>query len=364
MQYAADEPEPVPPDALRPRRTRVSVVDAAVDIVRSAERAIAEQDTRELLEEPSAPFRYRRIGDTSLAVHPVVLGTGAFAARDGDRVVRRLLDQYVSAGGNAVDVSSLDPRAPELIGRWLRERRIRDRIVILARVGAHAEGGLSAAALRSTVDSMRTRLGVETLDLLTLHHDDRTTPLEETLTAADALVRTGAVRYLAAGDYALDRLIEARITAAQHGLAVFAAAEPRYNLLRRVDYEQRIAPMLQAQHLAALPRSPLAGGFLADMAATRADMRRLRELDPARAERVASNSGRRGARVLAAVRTIARRRREATATVALAWLVTRPGVVAPITSVSTETDVTRALAVARLHLTRAEVQALDRASTT
>ncbi|WP_375399636.1 aldo/keto reductase [uncultured Amnibacterium sp.] len=362
MQYA-DEPESLPPDALRPRRSRASVIDAALAVVRNAEQALADQDTRELLDEAAPPFRYRRIGDTALAVHPVILGTGAFAAQDSDRDVRSLLDQYAAAGGNAVDVSSSDPRAPELVGRWLRERKLRDRTVLLARVGAHAEGGLSAAALRSAVDGMRTRMGVDTIDLLTLHHDDRTTPLEETLTAADALVVSGAVRYLAAGDYALDRLIEARITAAQHGLTVFVAAEPRYNLLRRVDYERRVAPMLLAQHLSALPRSPLAGGLLADLVVTRAQMRRLRDLDPARAERIAAGGGRRGARVLAAVRTIARRRREASATIALAWLATRPGVIAPITSVTSQTDVAQVLAAAGVHLTRAEVQALDRAST-
>lgn len=369
MQYAADEPDPARPDparpdALRPRRSRGSVVDAAADVVRDAERSIAEQDTRELLEEPAPPFRYRRIGDTALAVHPVVLGTGSFAAHDSDRDVRRLLDRYAAAGGNAVDISSADQRAPELVGGWLRERKLRDRTAVLVRVGARSDGGLAAAALRAAVDRMRTRIGVDTIDLLTLHHDDRTTPLEETLTAADALVASGAVRYLAAGDYALDRLIEARITAAQHGLTVFVAAEPRYNLLRRTDYEQRMAPMLLAQHLAALPRSPLADGFLADAAATRADMRRLRVLDPARADRIAANGRWRGVRTVAAVRTIARRRSQAAATVALAWLATRPGVVAPITPVTTETELAQILAAASLHLTRAEVQALDRASAT
>jgi aryl-alcohol dehydrogenase-like predicted oxidoreductase len=332
-------------------------VAAAFAVVERSLVQMANRATRPLLDPPSQAYRLRPIGRTGLAVFPVVLDASRLPEA-GDAAGHRILDTYASAGGNALVVD--DVPAAELVGTWLTSRRRRAQTVLIARAGVG--GDLTAAALQTSVEALLRALGADRIDLLVLADHDPTTAMEETLTAAAGLLDADRVGRLAAGDHAPERLIQARVLAGQRGLPRFDAVAPVHNLVGRTAYETGVAPVIHAQDLPALPRSPLAGGFLAAAVPTRGAMRRLRELDPVRAERLQPSLTRRGMRTVDALVRIAGEREVTPAAIALSWLLTRPHVAAPIVSVTTVEHALAVIAASGVHLSRSEAAALDRAS--
>jgi aryl-alcohol dehydrogenase-like predicted oxidoreductase len=348
---------PLPPTATDPE----PAVAAALAVLQESLAAMANRVTRPLLDAPSQPFRLRAIGATGLAVFPVVLDVSRLGAAPDRAAAHRALDAYAAAGGNALAVDdAADGAAAQLAGTWLANRGRRERTVLVGRIGA--TGDLAAASVQAAVERLLQRLGVGRLDLLVLADHDPGTAMEETLTAVAGLIDADRVGHLAAGDHAPERLIQARVLAGQRGLPRFEAVAPVHSLLKRDGYERTIAPVAHAQDLAVLPRSPLAGGFLAAAVPTRGALRRLRELDPERAERLQPSLTRRGMRVVDVVVRIAGEREVAPAAVALAWLLTRPRLTAPVVAATTVEQVWAATAAAGVHLSRAEVSALERAS--
>lgn len=357
-----DETRPIDLGPVRPRAVDPEpAVAAALAVVHESLAAMANRATRPLLDAAPQPFRLRPVGATGLAVFPVVLDVSGLAAADDLAGAHRVLDAYAAAGGNALAVDDApDGTAAHLAGAWLAARGRRERTVLIGRIGG--ADGLTAAGVQGAVERLLRRLGTERLDLLVLAGHDPATSLEETLTAAAGLIDADRVGHLAAGDHEPDRLIQARVLAGQRGLPRFEAVAPVHSLLRREAFERTIAPVAHAQALAGLPRSPLAGGFLAAPVPTRGELRRMREHDPARAERLQPSLTRRGMRIVDAVVRIAGEREVPPAAVALGWLLTRPRVAAPIVSPTTVEEVWAATTAAGVHLSRAEVAALERAS--
>ena len=336
-------------------------VAAALAVVERSIAQMANRVTRPLLDAPSQPYRLRPLAKTGLAVFPVVLDVSRLGEAADRTAAHRALDAYAAAGGNALVVDdAADGASAQLVGTWLASRRRREQTVLAARVGT--AGDLTAASLQAAVERLLHRLGTDQLDLLVLAGHDRTTSMEEILTAVAGLFDAERIGHLAAGDHTPERLIQARVLAGQRGLPRFVAVAPVHSLVARAPFETGVAPVAHAQELAVLPRSPLAGGFLAATVPTRGALRRLRELDPARAERLQPNLTRRGMRIVDAVVRFAGERDVPPAAVALGWLLTRPHIAAPIVSATTVEEVWAATAAAGVHLSRAEVAALDRAS--
>ena len=357
-----DETRPIDLGRVRPVPTDPEpAMAAALGVVHQSLAEMANRATLPLLDTPSQPFRLRPVGATGLSVFPVVLDVARLAEMPAHSDAHRALDAYATAGGNAFAIDDVaDGSFAQLTGAWLANRGRREQTVLIGRIGL--TGGLTAAEVHASVRRLLRRLGVERLDLLVIAGHDPATTMEETLTAVAGLLDTDRVGHLAAGDHPPDRLIQARVLSGQRGLPRFEAVAPVHSLIRRDAYERSIAPVLHAQDLVALPRSPLAGGFLAAAVPTRGALRRLRELDPARAERLQPSLTRRGMRVVEAVVRIAEQREAPPAAVALAWLLTRPRVAAPIVSAASVEQVRAVTAAAGVHLSRAEVTALERAS--
>ena len=336
-------------------------VAAALAVVQRSLEQMANRATRPLLDPPPQPFRLRPVGRTGLGVFPVALDVSSLG-RTADRTsAHRALDAYAAAGGNTLVIDdAADGAVAQLVGTWLASRKRRGATVLAARVGT--AGGLTASGLQTAVERLLHRLGAERLDLLVLAGHDRATSMEETLTAVAGLLDEDRVAHLAAGDHEPERLIQARVLAGQRGLPRFEAVLPVHSLLRRSAYEAGVAPVAHAQELAVLPRSPLAGGFLAAAVPTRGALRRLRELDPERAERLQPSLTRRGMRIVETVVRFAEEREVPPAAVALGWLLTRPHIAAPVVVATSVEQVWAATAAAGVHLSRAEVTALDRAS--
>jgi len=240
----------------------------------------------------------------------------------------------------------------------MRDRRNRPDMVVATKVGKSADNpGLSAKALTASVHASLERLRTGYIDLLYLHVDDESVPFEETLYAVDELIRAGKVRYFGVSDHTGNRLIEARIASGQMGIAPMVALQNQYNLLHRGEYEGDLARVADRQGLGVMPRFALASGFLTGKYRSRSDVAKNE-----RGAEAAKYLTRKGLKVLAVLDRIAAGHGVPVATVALAWLLTKPNVVAPVASASRPAQVDDLVAAARLPLTRAQVAELDKVS--
>ncbi|TAL46375.1 MAG: aldo/keto reductase [Salinibacterium sp.] len=302
----------------------------------------------------------RRIGASDLMVFPLAISGKLFGWTAGDATVNDILDAYVAEGGNFIDTadSYAGGRSETMIGNWMRSRRNRADLVVATKVGKSTENpGLRARVLTRAVNASLERLGVDEIDLLYLHIDDHEVAFEETLLAVDELIRAGKVRYFGGSDHTGNRLIEARIASAQLGVAPMIALQNHYNLVHRDEYEGDLAHVAERQGLGVMPRFALASGFLA----THPRHRSAIALNAPSAA-LANKLGRRGQRILTAVESVASSLDTSMATVALAWLLTRPNVVAPVASASIPEQVPQLTASATLRLGRHQAAELDRVS--
>ncbi|MCU1439786.1 MAG: aldo/keto reductase [Rhodoglobus sp.] len=308
----------------------------------------------------SNAVRHRRIGSSDLRVFPLAMSGNVFGWTADDATTNGILDEYVAQGGNFIDTadSYAAGRSEIMIGNWMRARRNRDGIVVATKVGKSAENpGLRARVLTRAVNASLERLGVAYIDLLYLHIDDMDVEFEETLLAVDELIRAGKVRYFGGSDHTGNRLIEARIASAQLGVAPMVALQNHYNLVHRREYEGDLAHVAVQQGLGVMPRFALASGFLTGKYRQKSDIAKNE-----RGGEAAKHLNRRGLRILASLESIASAHETSIASVALAWLLTKPNVVAPVASASHAHQVLDLTTAARLQLTRHQVAELDRVS--
>jgi aryl-alcohol dehydrogenase-like predicted oxidoreductase len=301
----------------------------------------------------------RRIGESDLAVYPLSLGASVFGwTADGDTSLR-ILDRFASLGGNFIDTadSYVGGRSEVLIGKWMRERGNRDNVVVATKVGRHHENpGLGSVSIVRAVEASLERLQTDHIDLLYFHDDDLDVPLEDSLATAEWLIESGKVRYLAASNFSADRLIEARILSAT-GLPKFIAVQTQYNLMHRSEFESALRIVASAQGLAVMPYYALANGFLTGKYRSKDDLNA-----DARSIRAAAYVNRRGQRVLAALDRVAAEHESTPASVAIAWLLAKRNVVAPVASASRPEQVDALMVAAGIRLTRAQMLELDRVS--
>ncbi len=272
-----------------------------------------------------------------------------------------VLDTFVAAGGTMIDTADSyahwlghgGGESESILGRWLASRGGRDRVLIATKVGKHPDArGLSAGTIRGQLTASLRRLGTDHVDLYYSHEDDPSVPLEETLGAFDQLVREGSVRHLGASNFTAARLVESLDVSARDGLARYVALQPLYNLVERERYESELAPVCVAREVGVLPYYGLARGFLTGKY-------RRGERSEARGGAVAAYENPAGQRALDAVLDIAGRHRTTPAAVALAWLTTRPGVVAPIASARSLEQLLDLLPALTLELSEQDLADLD-----
>jgi aryl-alcohol dehydrogenase-like predicted oxidoreductase len=307
------------------------------------------------------------IGNSDLDVFPLGLGGNTFGWTSDQEASVAVLDGYVAGGGNFVDTAdSYSAWVPghsggeseTIIGLWAKARRNRDSVVIATKVSRHPQfRGLSAKSVLGGADASLARLQTDYIDLYYAHYDDPDVPIEESAGAFRELQVAGKIRQVGLSNYSASRLREWFAVCQAAGWPLPVAFQPQYNLVAREPYESEFAPVVAEFGLGVLPYSALASGFLAgkyrtatDHAGTARQSAAARYLTPA------------GLRVLAALDEIAAAHQVEPASVAIAWLLTRPGVVAPLASARTVDQLGPLLAAASLALTPDEVDALDRAS--
>lgn len=309
---------------------------------------------------PVAEVSIRRsIAGSDLAVYPLALGASAFGWTTSEATSATILDRYRARGGNFLDTADnySSGRSELLIGRWLRSRGGRADTVIATKIGRGRDNpGLSATSIAGAVHASLARLGVDHIDLLYFHLDDPAVNLAESLGAVDTLVRAGKLRYLAVTGFSPGRLAQAR-RLSDGGLPLIVAIGAEYNLIERAAFEASQGVVAAALQLSVLPHFALAHGFLAGQFRVRSDVP-----EDSRGALVAPYIRRRELRVLATVDRIAATHGVPPATIAIAWLLSRPGVVAPTVGVTHPEHVTDLMKAATVRLSDDELGELDRVS--
>jgi aryl-alcohol dehydrogenase-like predicted oxidoreductase len=309
-----------------------------------------------------------RIGNSDLDVFPLALGGNVFGWTADEAQSFAVLDAYAAAGGDFLDTADVysawvdgnsGGESETVIGRWLARRGRRDDIVVATKVGGHPDfKGLRAGTIRKAAEASLRRLGTDHIDLYYSHFDDPDTPVEEIVTALDALVQEGKVRALGASNISAERLAASLDFAEREGLARYEILQPHYNLVERGHYEGPLADLVAGRGLSAAPYYGLASGFLTGKYRPGGA-----GVGSAREGKAASYLAQeRGPRVLAALDEVAGAHGAEPATVALAWLAAQPTVVAPIASARTVEQVPALVAAAGLKLSAAEVAALSAAA--
>ncbi|EPR77275.1 Oxidoreductase-like protein [Leifsonia rubra CMS 76R] len=291
---------------------------------------------------------------------PLALSGNGFGRTTDDPATTAILDTFAEGGGNFVDTadSYASGRSELMIGNWMRDRRNRDDLVIATKVGKSRQNpGMHAGAIKRSVAASLARLDTAHIDLLYLHVDDESADFDETLMAVDELITEGKVRYFGGSDHTGNRLIQARIASGQIGVAPMTAIQTHYNLLHREEYETGVAHVAGILGLGVIPRFALASGFLSGKYRHRADLAL-----SSRGQDNAQYLRRRGLKVVNMLDQVAGYHDASPAMIALAWLLNKPGVVAPVVSASTASQVPELLAAVGVQLTRHQAADLDRAS--
>jgi aryl-alcohol dehydrogenase-like predicted oxidoreductase len=308
-----------------------------------------------------------RIGTSDLEIFPLGLGGNTFGGRTDAAASEEVLDAFVAGGGNFIDTAdsysywvpgNRGGESETVLGEWMRRRGNRSRVVIATKVAGHPEfKGLAPDTIARAADASLQRLQTDYIDLYYAHHDDPKTPVAEMANAFDALMRAGKVRHVAISNLPPDRIAEWMRLARENGLAVPVALQPQYSLVSRHDYEQKLAPLADVHGLAVFPYFALANGFLTGKYRTAADLE-----GSSRGDGVAPYLNSNGLRVIDALQSVASARGAAIATVALAWLLAKPTITAPLASATSPAQLAELLAVPDLRLSDDEVAALDEAS--
>jgi aryl-alcohol dehydrogenase-like predicted oxidoreductase len=314
----------------------------------------------------------RPLGRTGFSIAPLVLGTNVFGWTVDEPTSFSILDAFVDYGFDAIDTADSYSRwvpgnsggeSETIIGRWLaRSPSRRDRVHLLTKVGSGMPGtnGKKTLArqwiLREVEDSLR-RLQVDTIDLYQSHWPDPDTPHEETLSAYDELLRSGKVRAIGASNFSAEQLANALCVAGEKGLPRYATLQPAYNLYDRASYEGALRDLAIREGLGVITYYGLASGFLTGKYRSRDDLSR-----SARGASVEKYLDARGMRILAALDEVGGRRSAQPAEVALAWLMQREGVTAPIASATSREQLASLVHAAELQLTAEDVATLDQAS--
>lgn len=311
----------------------------------------------------------RRLGRSNLMVSPLCLGGNVFGWTADERTSFRILDAFVEAGCNFIDTADVYSRwvpghaggeSETIIGKWMKARGNRDRVIIATKVGSEmgpGRKGLSRARIVEAVEESLRRLQTTYIDLYQSHRDDPETPQEETLGAYGDLIASGKVRVIGASNFTADRLKEAVSISARLGLPRYESLQPLYNLSDRAEFERELAAVCRENEIGVIPYYALASGFLTGKYRSEKDFGK-----SVRGTNMGKYLNDRGRRILAALDEIALHHRASPAQVALAWLMARPGITAPIASATRLEQLDDLIAATRLRLDAAALEHLDRAS--
>ncbi len=310
----------------------------------------------------------RRLGNSNLEVSRLCFGGNVFGWTADENTSLKLLDGFVDAGFNFVDTADSystwvaghkGGESETVIGKWFKTRANRDKLILATKVGSEVAGrkGLSKNYILSEVEDSLRRLQTDYIDLYQSHRDDANTPVEETLEAYSQLVKQGKVRVIGASNFTVERLEMSLQAGRKHGYPRYESLQPNYNLYDRVDYETKLEPFCVKEQIGVIPYFSLASGFLTGKYRTQADLE-----NSARGKFVQKYMNERGLRIVAALELVAKQKGSTPARVAIAWLLARPSVTAPIASATSVEQLNELIEATRLKLDAHTLEILNEAS--
>jgi aryl-alcohol dehydrogenase-like predicted oxidoreductase len=311
----------------------------------------------------------RRLGNSPLEIAPLVFGGNVFGWTADEATSFRLLDSFVAAGFDCIDTADVYSKwvpghrggeSETIIGKWLKLRGGRGKLVIATKVGMEMPGigqGLAKDYIGKRVEDSLRRLNTDYIDLYQSHCDDASTPFEETLGVYQRLIEQGKVRAIGASNIEAPRLAAALKASATHGLPRYECLQPLYNLSDRASFEAELAALCVRENVGVIPYYSLAAGFLTGKYRSPADFAK-----SPRGVRMPGYLDARGKRILDALDEVSARLRAKPAQVALAWLIEQPAVTAPIASASHPDQLQDLYAATRLKLDDEAQVALTKAS--
>jgi aryl-alcohol dehydrogenase-like predicted oxidoreductase len=316
-------------------------------------------------------MEYRKLGRSGLKVSELCLGTMTFGWTCDEKAAGEVMEAFVAAGGNFIDTADIysgwaegshNGQSEEIIGRWVKQKGNRKDLVLATKVCGRMWEGPDGAGLshkhivRACEESLR-RLQVDYIDLYQFHGVDKETPVEESLRAMDSLVRAGKVLHIGTSNFPAWRLMQALWSSEKNGLAGFVSYQPDYSILKRYGFEMEHAPLCQQYGLGVIPYSPLARGFL-----TGKYRRNGAPVSSVRAEDSKEYFNEQGWAVIDTLETIGNSHGKTIAQTALAWLLGKPVMTAPIVGANAVGQLNDLLGVVGYRLSDEEMVRLDEVS--
>ena len=313
-------------------------------------------------------MKTRPLGRTGIYIAPLVLGGNVFGWTADEPTSFAILDRFAEAGFNAIDTADVyaswvpgnqGGESETIIGKWMKSRGNRHRMVIITKVGSDmgpGRKGLSAKYIEQAADASLRRLGVDVIDLYLSHWPDPATSYEETLGAYQQLRKKGKVRAVGASNLDSGQMRTALDVARTHDLPRYDVLQPEYNLHDRSGFEGALRDLCVAEGIGVITYFALAKGFLTGKYRKPADLRQ-----SPRGEDIGVYLKPRGMRILDALDQVARRNNAKPAEVALAWVMAQPGITAPISSATSVEQVQSLVRASSLDLPSSDLDLLTQA---
>jgi aryl-alcohol dehydrogenase-like predicted oxidoreductase len=311
----------------------------------------------------------RKLGKSSIEVAPLTFGTNVFGWTADQAMSFKLLDGFLAAGFNFIDTADVYARwvpgntggeSETIIGHWLKSRGGRDKVIIATKFGiemAPGKKGLSRAYMMQAVEDSLRRLQTDYIDLYQSHRDDPDTPIEQTLAGYQELIKQGKIRVIGASNFTAPRLAASLETSARLGLPRYETLQPLYNLVERGEFEGELEALCLKETVGVIGYYSLANGFLTGKYRSTADT--VGQTRGARAEKYMNDKG---FATLAALDAVAKAHNAKPGQIALAWLIARPSVTAPIVSATNLDQLAEMVKAPDIKLTPAEIEQIDVAS--
>jgi aryl-alcohol dehydrogenase-like predicted oxidoreductase len=308
----------------------------------------------------------REIGKSGIRITPLVLGGNVLGWTADEAASFAVLDAFVDQGGDAIDTADVysawapgheGGESERVIGKWLKQSGKRNQVVIGTKVGMWPKQlGIKRDNIIAACEGSLARLGIETIDLYWLHRDDEATAAEEYIGALDELVKAGKVRAIGASNFKPGRFAEGLAESAKSGKARFDAQQPEYNLLNR-EIEAELMPQCEKEGVSLLPYYGLANGYLTGKYRTAED--KAKSLRGGRMDKYMEGKG---PAVLAVLDSVSARLNATPAQVALAWVMAKLPIGAPIASATSVVQLNELMGALRVTLSSDDVGALDAVS--
>ena len=311
----------------------------------------------------------RQLGKSTLKVAPLAFGGNVFGWTADEATSFKLLDAFVAGGFNLVDTADVYSRwAPgnqggeseTIIGKWLKQSGKRDKIVLATKVGAEFAAdkkGLSPQYIEQAVEDSLRRLQTDYIDLYQTHYDDLDTPVEATLETYAKLIKAGKVRAIGTSNMSPERILQSLQASEEHGYPRYETLQPEYNLYDRQKFEREYEPITRGYDLGVISYYSLASGFLSGKYRTKEDAAK-----SPRGQMAVKYLDERGQNILDTLDEVAKSYNTSAASVAIAWLIQRPGITAPIVSATKVAQLEELFKATQLNLDAGAIEKLNVAS--